>query len=152
MIINRGSDNCPNIRKIHGCQVVIQFIYLGALITNPRNCKPEIRRRMQLARSAMTSLTVPSRFQQINGATKANLVRLLVFSLALYGSETWTLRTADRRRLDAFQMWCWRRLRIPWKAHRTKVSVLQEIQPPHRLSSLNRAAYQLRSSHANDRK
>ncbi|VEN61013.1 unnamed protein product, partial [Callosobruchus maculatus] len=102
------------------CEVVQSFVYLGSLIDNSGSCENEIRRRIQQARVAMTKLTKIWRDHSITKATKMSLVQTLVFSIFLYASETWTVKKADRARIDAFEMWTWRRmLRIPYTAHRT---------------------------------
>lgn len=137
MIIDRELSNRPEIRNISGCQVVDHYIYLGADINNIGNCEREIRRRIQLARSAMSQLERLWRDRNLTKNTKINLVRTLVFPVLTYASETWTVRNADRRRIEAMEMWCWRKmLRIPWTAHRTNISVLAEIGPRQRLSSI----------------
>ncbi|VEN34293.1 unnamed protein product [Callosobruchus maculatus] len=101
------------------------------------NCENEIRRRIQQARVAMTKLTKIWRDRNITKATKMSLVQSLVFSIFLYASETWTVRKADRARIDAFEMWtCRRMLRAPYTAHRTNVSTLDEVGSPKRLSSI----------------
>lgn len=85
----------------------------------------------------MAQLTKIWRYRSITKNTKIKLVKCLVFSIFLYASESWVVKKADRRRIDAFEMWIWRRmLRIPWTARRTNASILQEISPPQRLSSI----------------
>ncbi|KAA5661874.1 hypothetical protein F3G64_34070 [Pseudomonas aeruginosa] len=89
-----------------------------------------------MAKSAMTQLGKIRRDRNISVKVKTKLVRTLVFSIFSYGAETWSLKSADRRRIDAFEMWCWRKmLRIPWTAFRTNVSILQELKISSRLSS-----------------
>ncbi|VEN59488.1 unnamed protein product [Callosobruchus maculatus] len=101
------------------------------------NCENEIRRRIQQARVPMTKLTKIWRDHNITKATKMSLVQSLVFSIFLYASETWTVKNADRARIDAFEMWTWRRmLRVPYTVHRTNVSILDELGNPKRLSSI----------------
>lgn len=137
MIIDRESENRGQPVGIGGCEVVQQFIYLGSTLHNSGSCEPEIRRRIQLAKVAMTQLTKLWRDRNLTKNTKIQLVRALVFPVFSYGSETWVIRAADRRRIDAFEMWCWRRmLRVPWTARRTNISILNEIRPQQRLSSL----------------
>lgn len=83
----------------------------------------------RIFKSAMTELNKVWRDRNITNRTKVHLVRTLVFPIALYGVETWTIKAADRKRIDAFEMWCWRRmLRIPWTAHRTNVSILKQLK------------------------
>lgn len=137
MIIDREHNNYPETRSIGHCEVVNSFVYLGALIENTGGCECEIRRRIQLARSAMTQLNKIWRDRNITKQTKINLVSTLVFSIFLYASESWTVKEVDRRRIDAFEMWAWRRmLRVSWTAHRTNASILEEIRPSKRLSSI----------------
>lgn len=137
MIVDREHDNHPEITSVGRCQVVQSFVYLGSLIDNSGGCEVEVRRRIQQARSAMTKLTKIWRDNNITKATKMSLVQSLVFSIFLYGSETWTVRKSDRQRIDAFEMWTWRRmLRVPYTAHRTNVSILSELGNPKRLSSI----------------
>ncbi|VEN45765.1 unnamed protein product, partial [Callosobruchus maculatus] len=117
MIVNREHDNHREIKSIGRCEVVQSFVYLGSLIDNSGSCENEIRRRIQQARVALTRLTKIWRDHNITKATKMSLVQSLVFSIFLYASETWTVKKADRARIDAFEMWTWRRmLRIPYTA------------------------------------
>ncbi|KAL0833107.1 hypothetical protein ABMA28_001217 [Loxostege sticticalis] len=120
-------------------ETVERYQYLGSVITNRGSCEPEIRRRIGMAKTAMTQLGKIWKGRNVTNRTKTHLVRTLVFSIFLYGAETWTLKAANRQRIDAFEMWCWRRLlRIPWTAHRTNVSVLKELKMENaqRLSSI----------------
>ncbi|VEN52761.1 unnamed protein product [Callosobruchus maculatus] len=124
---HREHDNYREIGSIGHCEVVQSFIYLGSLIDNSGSCENEVRRRIQQARVAMTKLTKIWRDHNITKATKMSLVQSLVFSIFLYASETWTVKKADRARIDAYEMWTWRRmLRVPYTAHRTNVSILDE--------------------------
>ncbi|VEN33584.1 unnamed protein product [Callosobruchus maculatus] len=133
MIVDREHANHREIKSIGRCEVVQSFVYLGSLIDNSGSCENEIRRRIQQARVVMTKLTKIWRDHNITKATKMSLVQSLVFSIFLYASETWTVKKGDRARIDAFEMWTWRRmLRIPYTAHRTNVSILDEL----RLSSI----------------
>lgn len=129
-------NNSPDTLRIGNFKVVDKFVYLGALINNQGDCEAEIRGRIQLGRTAMSQLTKVWKNPNITRHTKINLIKTLVFSVFHYASETWTLRTADRCRMDAFEMWCWRRmLQIPWTARRINASILAEINPLQRLSS-----------------
>lgn len=128
MIIDRFTAIQRN-NLLHDYETVTQFQYLGSLITNKGSSEPEIRRRIGMAKSAMTQLSKIWRDRNITHRTKIHLVRTLVFSIALYSAETWTFKAADRQRIDAFEMWCWRRmLRIPWTAHRTNISILKQLK------------------------
>ncbi|VEN39957.1 unnamed protein product [Callosobruchus maculatus] len=134
---DREHGNHREIKTIGRCEVVQCFVYLGSLIDNSGSCENEIRRRIQQARVAMTELTKIWRDHNITKATKMLLVQSLVFSIFSYASETWTIKKADRARIDAFEMWTWRRmLRIPYTAHRTNVSILDKLGNPKRLSSI----------------
>ncbi|VEN36712.1 unnamed protein product [Callosobruchus maculatus] len=137
IIVDREHDNHREIKSIGRYEVVQSFGYLGSLIDNSGSCENEIRRRIQQARVAMTKLTKIWRDHNITKATKMSLVQSLVFSIFLYASETWTVKKADRARIDSFEMWMWRRmLRIPYTVHRTNVSILDELGNPKRLSSI----------------
>ncbi|KAI8437457.1 hypothetical protein MSG28_011780 [Choristoneura fumiferana] len=119
-----------------GCDVVKSYIYLGSTVTNAGGCEDEIRRRCAVTRSSVEKLTKIWKDRRITRNTKVRIMRCLVFPIFLYGAETWTLRKQDRRKIDALEMWCWRRLlRIPWTAHRTNVSILKELNIQERLSS-----------------
>ncbi|VEN33625.1 unnamed protein product, partial [Callosobruchus maculatus] len=120
MIVDREHDNHREIKSIGRGEVVQSFVYLDSLIKNSGSCENEIRRRIQQIRVAMTNLTKIWRDHNITKATKMSLVWSLVFSIFLYTSETWTVKKADRARIDAFEMSTWRRmLRVPYTAHRT---------------------------------
>lgn len=117
-------------------ETVDDFIYLGSYISNTGSCEKEIRRRIGMAKNAMSQLQKIWRDRNISRNTKVKLVNTLVFSIFGYGAETWTLRKADRARIDAFEMWCWRKmLQIPWTAFRTNESILRELKIKTRLST-----------------
>nr|XP_037870087.1 uncharacterized protein LOC119629162 [Bombyx mori] len=116
MIIDRFKAIQRN-NVLHDYETVTQFPYLGSLITNKGSSEPEIRRRTGMAKSAMTQLSNILRDRNITHRTKIHLVRTLVFSIALYSAETWTLKAADRQRIDAFEMWCWRLCGVSDKEH-----------------------------------
>ncbi|XP_052744154.1 uncharacterized protein LOC128199289 [Bicyclus anynana] len=116
---------------------VEEFVYLGSTITNNGSCELDVRRRIGMAKSAMSQLHKTWKDRNISLRTKIKLVRTLVFSILLYGAETWTLKSADRKRIDAFKMWCWRKmLRIPWTAFRTNASILAQLKVKIRLSTI----------------
>lgn len=128
MIVNRPQNNCPEIHEIEGIEVVNRFTYLGSFVENRGGCEAEICHRAQIARSTMSRLSKVWIDTEISKDLKKNVIKALVFSVFLYGAETWTVREADRRRIDAFEMWCWKRLlRIPWTAKRTNSLILKEI-------------------------
>lgn len=113
------------------------FVYLGSNISNDGSCELDVKRRIGMAKNAMTKLNKIWTDRNISTKTKRKLVTTLVFSIFLYGSETWTLRKADRMRIDAFEMWCWRKmLSIPWTAYRTNASILKDLKITCRLSTI----------------
>ena len=121
--------------RIHGetMEIVTDFIFLGSKIPADGDCSYEIKRRLLLGRKAMTNLD--SIFK--NGdilPTKVHLVKTMVFPVAMYGCESWTIKKAEHRRIDAFELWCWRRLlRVPWTARRSNQFILKEISPEYSL-------------------
>lgn len=128
MIVDRPAT-LQRTNLLQEYETVEQFQYLGSVITNKGSSEPEIRRRIGMAKSAMTQLNKIWKDRNITRRTKIHLIRTLVFSIFLYGAETWTIKATDRHRIDAFEMWVWRRLlRIPWTAHRTNISVLKELK------------------------
>lgn len=135
MIIDRYNEHGRPPPKIGPFEVDEKFIYLGSMLHFSGSCEYKIRRRIEIARSAMTQLTKVWKDRSITRNTKIKLVNALVFPVFFYASETWTIHSKDRRRIDAFEMWVWRRmLRIPWTARRTNISILNEIKPKQRLS------------------
>ena len=109
-------------------ETVRDFIVLGAKITADGDCSHEIKRRLLLERKVMTNLD--SILKNIALLTKVHLVKPMVFPVVMYGCESWTVKKAECRRSDAFELWCWRRLlRFPWIARRFKQSILKEISP-----------------------
>ena len=118
-------------------EVVDNFVFLGSNITYTGDCSAEIRRRLALGRQAMTNLKKTVQNKDLKLATKIRIVKAMVFPVALYGCETWTIKKADRRKIDAFEMWCWRRLlRVSWTEKRTNKSILQEINPDSSLEGM----------------
>ena len=101
------------------------------------DCSHEIKRRLLLRRKAMTNLDSILKSRDITLMTKVHLVKAMVFPVVMYGCESWTLKKAERRRIDAFELWCWRRLlRVPWTARRSNQSILKEISPECSLEGL----------------
>ena len=97
----------------------------------------EIKRRLLLGRKAMTSLDSILKSRNITLPIKVHLVKAMVFPVVIYGCESWTIKKAERRRIDAFELWCWRRLlRVPWTARRSNQSILREISPEYSLEGL----------------
>ena len=109
---------------------VAHFIFLGSKITTDGDCSHEIKRRLLLVRKVMTDLDSILKSRNITLPTKVHLVKAMVFPVVMYGCESWTIRKAEHWRLDAFELWCWRRLlRVPWPARRSNQSILKEISP-----------------------
>ena len=99
---------------------VADFIFLGSKITADGDCSPEIKRRLLLGRKVMTNLDSILKSRDITLSTKVHLVKALVFPIVMYGCESWTIKIPEHRRIDAFELWCWRRLlRVPWTARRS---------------------------------
>ena len=111
-------------------ETVADFIFLGSKITADGDCSHEIKRRLLLGRKVMTNLDSIFKSRDITLPTKVRLVKALVFPVVMYGCESWTVKKAERRRIDAFELWRWRRLlRVPWTARRSNQSILKEISP-----------------------
>ena len=111
-------------------ETVADFIFLGSKITADGDCSHEIKRRLLLGRKVMTNLDSKLKSRDITLPTKVRVVKAVVFPVVMYGCESWTMKKAERRRVDAFELWCWRRLlRVPWTARRSNQSILKEISP-----------------------
>ena len=111
-------------------ETVTDFIYLGSKITADGDCSIEIKRRLLLGRKVMTNLDSILKSRDITLPTKAHLVKAMVFPVVMYGCESWTIKKAECRRIDAFELWCWRRLlRVPGTSRRSNQSILKEISP-----------------------
>ena len=111
-------------------ETVTDFIFLGSKITADGDCSHEIKRHLLLRRRAMTNLDSILKSRDITLLTKVHLVKAMVFPVVTYGCESWTIKKAERRRIDAFELWCRRRLlRVPWTARRSTQSILKEISP-----------------------
>ena len=111
-------------------ETVTDFILLGSKITANGDCSHEIKRRLLLGRKVMANLDSILISRDITLPTKIRLVKAMVFPVVMYGCESWTVKKAERQRIDAFELWCWRRLlRVPWTARRSKQSILEEISP-----------------------
>ena len=115
-------------------ETVSDFILGGSKITADSDCSHEIKRLLLLGRKVMTNLDSIFKSRDITLSTKVRLVKAMVFPVVMYGCESWTVKKAERRRIDAFELWCWRRLlRVPWTAGRSNQSILQEISPEYSL-------------------
>ena len=118
-------------------ETVANFIFLGSKITADGDCSHEIKRHLLLGRKVMTNLDSILKSRDITLPTKICLVKAMVFPLVMYGCESWTIKKSECRRIDAFEVWCWRRLlRVPWTARRSNQSVLKEISPGCSLEGL----------------
>ena len=113
-------------------ETVTDFIFLGSKITADGDCSHEIKRCLLLERKAMTNLDSIFKSRDITLPTKVHLVKAIVFPVVMYGCESWTIKKAESRRINACDLWCWRRLlRVPWTARRSNQSVLKEISPEY---------------------
>ena len=113
-------------------EAVNDFIFLGFKITADGDCSHELKRRLLLGRKAMTNLDSILKIRDITLPTKVPVVKVMVFPVVMYGCETWTIKKAERQRIDAFELWCWRRLwRVPWTKGWSNQSILKEISPEY---------------------
>ena len=118
-------------------ETVTDFISLGCKISADSDCIHEIKRPLPLGRKVMTNLDSVLKSRDITLPTKVHLVKAMVFPVAMYGCESWTIKKAECQRTDAFELWCWRRLlRVPWTARRANQSILKEISPEYSLEGL----------------
>ena len=118
-------------------ETVTDFIFLGSKITADGDCRCEIKRRLLLVRKAMTILDSILKSRDITLPTKVHIVKAIVFPVVMYGCESWTIKKAEHRRIDAFELWCWRRLlSVPWTARRSNQGILKEINPEYSLEGL----------------
>ena len=118
-------------------ETVSDFIFWGFKFTADGDCSHEIKRRLLLGRKVMTNLDSIFKSRDITLSTKVRLVKATVFLMVMYGCESWTVKEAEHRRTDAFELWCWRRLlRVPWTARRSNQSILKEISPGCSLEEL----------------
>ena len=118
-------------------ETVADFILGGSKITADGDCSHEIKRRLLLGRKVMTNLDSIFKSRDITWPTKVRLVKAMVFPVVTYGCESWTMKKAECQRIDAFELWCWRRLlRVPWTAKRSNQSILKEISPGCSLEGL----------------
>ena len=118
-------------------ETVLDLIFLGSKITADGDCSHEIKRRLLIGRKVMTNLDSIFKSRDITLPTKVRLVKAIAFPVVMYGCESWTVKKAEHRRIDAFELQCWRRLlRILWTARRSKQSILKEISPEYSLEGL----------------
>ena len=118
-------------------ETVADFIFGGSKITTYGDCSHEIKRHLLLGRKVITNLDSILKSRDITLSTKVCLVKAMVFPVVMYGCESWTIKKAERQRIDGFELWCWRRLlRVPWTARRSNQSILKEISPGCSLEGL----------------
>ena len=118
-------------------ETVSDFIFWGSKITAGGECSHEIKRCLLLGRKAMTNLNSILKSTDITLSTKVHLVKAMVFPVVMYGCESWTIKKSECQRIDAFELWCWRRLlRVPWTARSSNQSILKEISPEYSLEGL----------------
>ena len=118
-------------------ETVSDFIFGGSKITADGDCSHEIKRRLLLGRKVMANLDSILKSRDITLSTKVHLVKAMVFPVVMYGCESWTVKKAECRRIDAFELWCWRRLlRALWTARKSNQSILREISPEYSLEGL----------------
>ena len=115
-------------------KAVTDFIFLGSKFTTDGDCSCEIKKCLLIGRKAMTNLASVLKSRDITLLIKVHIVRTMVFPIVLYKCESWTIKKVECRRIDAFELWCWRRLlRVPWTARRSNQSILKEISPEYTL-------------------
>ena len=118
-------------------ETVSDFVFLGSKITADGDCNHEIKRRLLLGRKAMTNLDSIFKSRDITLPTKVQIIKAIVFTIVMCGCDSWTIKKAKHQRINAFELWCWRRLlRVPWTARRSNQSILKEISPEYSLEGL----------------
>ena len=118
-------------------EAVTDFIFLGSKIIADGHCSHEIKRCLLLGRKVLITLDSILKSRDINLLTNVHVVKAIVFLVVMYGCESWTTKKAEHQRIDAFELWCWRRLlRVPWTARRSNQSILKEINPGYSLAGL----------------
>ena len=117
-------------------ETVTDFIFLGSKITADDDCSHEMKRCLLLRRKAMTNIDSILKSRDTSLPTNVHLGKAMVFPVVLYGCESWTVKKAECQRIDAFELWCWRLLRVPWTARRFNQSILKEISPEYSLEGL----------------
>ena len=118
-------------------ETVADFILGGSKITADGDCSHEIKRRLLLGRKTPTTLPSLLKSRDMTVPTKVCLVKAMVFPVVMYGCESWTIKKAEHQKIDAFELWCWRRLlRVPWTARRSYQSIVKEISPEYSMEGL----------------
>ena len=128
------ASSCISSWKIDGktMETVTDLIFLGSKITADGDCSHEIKSRLLYRRNVMTNLDNMLKSRDITLLTKVHLVKAMVFLVVMYGCKSWTIKKAECQRIDAFELWCWRRLlRVPWTARKSNQSILKEISPEY---------------------
>ena len=129
--------SCPITSWQIDGETVTDFIFSGSKITANGDCRHEIKRCLLLGRKAMTNLDSVLKSRDITLPTKVSLVKTMIFPVVVYGCESWTVKKAKCRRIDAFELWCWRRLlRVPWTARGSNKLILKGINPEYSLEGL----------------
>ena len=125
------------VNRWRNSDTVADFMFLGSKITADGDCTHEIKRCLLLGRKGMTKLDTILKSRYSTFPIKVHLVKATVFPIVMYGCERWTIKKAECRRIDAFELWCWRRLlRVPWTARTSNQSILKEISPEYSLERL----------------
>ena len=118
-------------------ETIRDLIFLGSKVTVDGDCSHKIKRCLLLGRKVMTNLDSILKNRDLTLPTKVHIVKAMIFPVVTYGCESWNIRKAECRRIDAFELWCWRRLlRVPWTARRSNQSILKEISPEYSLEGL----------------
>ena len=118
-------------------ETVTDFIFLGSKITADGDCSHEIKRRLLLGRKSITNLDSILKSRDITLRTKVHIIKAMVFRVIMYGCESWTVKKAEHWRIDAFELWCWRRLlKVPWTVRGSNQSILKKINPEYSLEGL----------------
>ena len=117
-------------------EALTDFLFLSFRITADSNCSHEVRRQLLLGKKAMTNLDSVLENRDITLPTKVRVVKTMVFPVVMYGCEIWTIKKVESQRIDAFELWCWRKLKVPWTAGRSNQSILKEINPEYSLEGL----------------
>ena len=132
-----ASNPIPGSNRVENVEVVTDFLFLGSKITADGDCSHEIRRRLLLGRKAITNLDSVLKSRDRTLPTKVHVVKAIVFPVVMCDCDIWTVKKAKCQKIDAFQLWCWRRLlKIPGMARRSTQSILREINPEYSLEVL----------------
>ena len=134
---SKNEDHGIRSHHLETMEIVRDFIFLGSKFTADGDCSHEIKRCLLLGRKAMTNLDSILKNRDVTLLTKVHLVKAMIFPVVMCGCESWTIKKAECQRIDAFELWCWRRLlRVPWTSRRSKQFILKEIGPDYSLDRL----------------